>query len=169
MAPLNLYDISIPPMQHGFRSLQVILKKAEEHCDAQKIPHEEFLQTRLIADMLPLVFQIQTCSNTAKYIPVRVTGAENVAMEDNETTFEQLQTRIERTIEFLDKSKREDFEGKEDVEVLFRDWKFTGLNYLTQFAIPNFYFHYTTAYNILRMKGVSVGKLDYLGNKKQWT
>ena len=84
-------------------------------------------------------------------------------MEDKEATFEQLQARIAQTLEFLESTKRQDFEGKEETEISFREWKFTGLHYVTLYAMPNFYFHFATAYDILRMKGVSVGKRDFLG------
>ena len=163
MAPVNLYDISVPPIKHALHSLRAILKKAEDHCNEQKIPHDDILQARLAPDMNPLTFQIQTCSNTAKFIPVRVAGAENVSMEDKEATFEQLQARIAQTLELLESTKRQDFEGKEETEISFREWKFTGLHYVTLYAMPNFYFHFATAYDILRMKGVSVGKRDFLG------
>ena len=146
-------------------NLSAILKKAETHANDKSIPHSELLEARLAPDMAALPFQIQSMSNTAKFIPVRVAGAENLPMEDNEKTFEELQARISKTIEYLNSVKREDFDGKEDVEVTVRDNKFSAINYLTTFAVPNFYFHAATAYGILRMKGVDVGKKDFLGKK----
>lgn len=134
--------------------------------------------------MQPLPFQIQTCSNTAKFVPVRVAGVENVAMEDNETTFEQLYERIDKTVAFLKSANAKDFEGKEGVEItLMQKFKFNGTlslgrflqekfdadsfhpgsSYLQLYATPNFYFHESMAYAILRKEGVPVGKLDFLG------
>lgn len=167
MASLTLYETTILPLKHTLHQLRVILQKAESWADSNGVPHSDLLQARLAPDMHPLTFQVQSASNSAKFIPVRVTGAENVAMEDNETTFEQLQDRISKTLAILEKAKRDDFEGKEDVEVTFRDFKFTGLSYVTNFAIPNFYFHVMATYAILRMKGVPIGKFDYLGRPQE--
>lgn len=132
-------------------------------------------------------FQIQTCSNTAKFAVVRVAGAENQVMEDTETTFEQLYERIEKTVAILKGANAKDFEGKEGVEVtVMEKYKFTGtffllihqicsgeaeadlpfpgLSYLQTYVTPNFYFHESMAYAILRKEGVPLGKLDYLGS-----
>ncbi len=165
MAPLSLYDIGVTPLIRTLNALSAILKKAETHANDKSIPHSELLEARLAPDMAALPFQIQTVSNTAKFISVRIAGAENVPMEDKEETFGELQARITKTIEFLNAVKREDFDGKEDVEVSMRDYRFTGVGYLTTFALPNFYFHATTAYGILRMKGVDIGKLDFMGKQ----
>ena len=114
--------------------------------------------------MKPLTFQIQSASDTAKFMAVRVGGLENERWEDNETTFEQLHERIAKALDFLRKVQPENFAGKEEIEVKVLNRQFTGVTYLTTFAIPNFYFHLTTAYAILRLKGVELGKSDYLGN-----
>src|SRR6202000_2692176 len=127
------------------------------------IPHSELIEGRIVADMNDLPFQIQTASNTAKFLAVRVAGVTNEPWDDNEKTFEELQGRITKTLKFLENTKREDFEGKDTSEVNWRDMKFSGLNYVNNYALPNFFFHATTAYNILRMKGVEVGKADWLG------
>ena len=163
MAPLNLYDIGVTPLIRTLNALSAILKKAETHANDQGIPHSELLEARIAPDMAALPFQIQSMSNSAKFIPVRIAGVQNLPMEDNEKTFAELQARITKTLEFLNAVKREDFDGKDGIEVTVRDLKMTALDYLTTGALPNFYFHATTAYDILRMKGVNIGKKDFLG------
>lgn len=165
--PVSLYDLSIPVFIRGLNNLAAFLKKAEDYANEKQIPHSELLNARLVDDMAALPFQIQRVSDTAKGVAVRVGGAESVVMEDTETTFEDLQTRISRTIDFLNRVDKGAFEGKETAEVVLKlksvDRKFTGETYLLKFALPNFYFHVTTAYAILRHKGVPVGKMDFLG------
>ena len=165
--PVSLYDVSIPVFIRGLNNLAAFLKKAEDYANEKQIPHSELLNAKLIDDMAALPFQIQRVSDTAKGAAVRVGGAENVVMEDTETTFEELQTRISRTIDFLNGVDKGGFEGKETTEVVLKlrsgDRKFTGETYLLNYALPNFYFHVTTAYAILRHKGVPVGKIDFLG------
>ncbi|KIX96283.1 uncharacterized protein Z520_08061 [Fonsecaea multimorphosa CBS 102226] len=164
MAPLNLYDTAIIPIVRTLRNLSRVLKKGESYADAKGIPHSELIEARIAPDMHPLPFQVQTCSNAAKFLAVRVAGVENVPWDDNEKTFDELQARITKTLDFLDGVKREDFEGREaNHEIAFHGMKLTGLDYANEFALPNFYFHAVTAYNILRMKGVEVGKKDWLG------
>jgi hypothetical protein len=117
--------------------------------------------------MAPLSAQIQRVSDTAKGFAVRVGGVENIVMEDNETSFDELQARITKTIDFLKSVPTDAVNGKETASIVVKfpnaEMNFTGLNYAQGFAIPNFYFHMTTAYAILRMKGVPVGKMDFLG------
>ncbi|OCK98797.1 uncharacterized protein K441DRAFT_654169 [Cenococcum geophilum 1.58] len=165
--PVSLYDLSIPVFIRGLSNLAAFLKKAEDYANEKQIPHSELLNARLVDDMAALPFQIQRVSDTAKGVTVRVGGAENVVMEDTETTFEDLQTRISRTIDLLNRVDKGAFEGKETAEVVMKlrgeDRKFTSETYLLKFALPNFYFHVTTAYAILRHKGVPVGKMDFLG------
>lgn len=163
MPPINLYDTAIVPMTLVFHTLSKLLKKGEAFADAKGLSHTELLDGRISSDMKELPFQIQTASNTAKFLAVRVAGAQNEPWDDNEKTFEELQARISKTLKFLDNVKRQDFEGKEDVEVTLRGTKYTGLSYINEFALPNFFFHAVTTYNILRMKGVDVGKADWLG------
>lgn len=163
----SLYDVSIPPFIRALTNMKAFLEKARAHAAAQGWDEAELTGARLIDDMRPLTAQIQRATDTAKFLAVRVGGAENVAMADEEVTFADLAARIERTIDFLKAAPREGFDGKEDAEVVLTtprgDTKFRGRDYVLGFAIPNFYFHVTTAYAILRMKGVPVGKLDYLG------
>jgi uncharacterized protein len=163
----SLYDVTIPMFIRSLQNLDAIMKKAEEHAKANNLSLNDFTEARLAPDMHPLPFQVQTACNTAKFVVVRVGGQENVPQEDNEKTFEELHARIAKTLEILGKAKREDFEGKEESEVIYRDRKFKGLVYCTMFAIPNFYFHIMATYAILRNKGVQVGKMDYLGALSQ--
>ena len=163
MPPLTLYETALVPMVRTFQNLSKILKKGETFADAKGISHSEFLESSLALDMKALPFQITSASNAAKFLAVRVAGVENQPWDDNETTFEQLQERITKTLTFLEKVKREDFEGKEDVQLTMRGMEFTGLSYVNNFALPNFFFHAVTVYSVLRMKGVDVGKADWLG------
>jgi len=161
-----LYEISVPIFIRGLNALSHILAEAEKYAKEKDIPISEFIEARLYPDMLPLTFQIQASSDVSKSAVVRVAGTEPVVMEDNESTIEQLQGRIARTIDVLKRVKPEDFEGKEDKEVIVKartiELKFTGRNYFQHHALPNFLFHITTAYAILRSKGVPLGKRDYL-------
>lgn len=165
MAPFTLYDASIVPFIRTLRNLSAILKKGEAYADEKGISHAEFLEGRLIADMNPLTFQIQTASNTAKNLAVRVAGAQDVVFKDDEKTFADLQARIAKTIEYLEGIDRKIFDGKESYEFAAVGREFTGLSYVTGFGIPNFFFHAATAYGILRSKGVEVGKADWLGTR----
>lgn len=171
MAPLSLYDVTIPQMIHTLKALSSILKKAEDHTTTKHLPASDILDAKLAPDMYSLPFQIQTACNTAKFTAVRVGGVPNLEMKDDEKSFAELQDRITRTVEFLEKNvSREDFEGAEDKEVVMKvpgnEFKFTGQKYVNSFALPNFYFHVVAAYSILRMKGVEIGKFDYLGRQK---
>ncbi|KAK4987511.1 hypothetical protein LTR66_007577 [Elasticomyces elasticus] len=167
---LSLYDITIPVFIRGLNNLSAVLKKAEKYADEKGMPHSKLLEARLAPDMAALPFQIQTCSNTSKGAAVRVGGVEPTSMDDNESTFEELQTRIRKTIEILQGVDRKVFEGKEEKEVVLRaggaEYKFTGKSFMLDYALPNFFFHDTAAYAILRHMGVPLGKLDYMGFKE---
>jgi uncharacterized protein len=117
--------------------------------------------------MMSLVEQVQRASDTARFAAVRLGGVQNVAMPDREKTFEDLQARIASTVAFLEALAPAAFEGKTDAAVVVQfatgQRVFTGRNYLLSFALPNFFFHVTTAYDLLRHMGVPIGKLDYLG------
>ena len=127
------------------------------------------MNAKLIDDVQPLKFQVQFASNSAKAVLHRVAGHEWVTMEDNETTMDQLKDRVARTLKVLRdaEGKQADFEGKEQMEVTVpvpgREFKFTGAVYISYWVIPNFFFHITTAYDILRKEGVPLGKVDFLG------
>jgi hypothetical protein len=164
---LSLYDVSIPAFLRGFANLSAIIEKGRAYADEQGIAHEELLQARLIADMAPLTAQIQRCSDTAKGVAVRIGQVDNVAMPDTETSFDELQARIAATVAFLEAVPAESFDGREAATVTVKtaagETSLAGLDFVLGFALPNFFFHVTTAYDLLRMKGVPLGKLDYLG------
>lgn len=165
--PLNLYDLTIPLFIRALTNLDAQLTKAEQWAKEHSVSDSDLATGSLIADMRPLTFQIQTASNTAKNTITRIAGSAAVPMDDNEKTIADLHARISKTIEMLKAAKREDFEGKEAAEVKFvtggKEMVFTGLKYVQGFALPNFWFHVVTAYDILRSKGVPIGKMDFLG------
>jgi hypothetical protein len=164
---LSLYDASIPLFIRGFGTLSAILEKGRAFADEKGIAHSELLEARLIEDMAPLTAQIQRCSDTAKGTAVRVGQVANVAMADTEASFDDLQARIAATVEFLKAVPADSFDGREEATVMLPtpngEIPFVARDYVLGFVLPNFFFHLTTAYALLRMKGVPIGKLDYLG------
>ncbi len=167
MSSYNLYDGTVTYFISGLNTLAHILIKAEEHCKEKNISENEFMEASLAPDMKPLPFQIQIASNTSKNTLVRLISSEAVPMDDNESSFAELQERISRTITILKGAKREDFDVDANVEIKVPIGKmgeipFSKKGYVQNFALPNFYFHVVTAYAILRMKGVAIGKADFL-------
>jgi hypothetical protein len=164
---LSLYDVSIPLFLRAFQNLSEILKKGEAFAEENGLPHDDLLGARLFPDMAPLTAQIQRASDTAKFVAVRLGGMENVPMDDNEASFADLHARIDRTVTLLRSLPADAMHGKEETEVVLktRDQSvtFKGRDYLLGFAIPNFFFHVTTAYALLRHKGGPIGKMDYIG------
>jgi uncharacterized protein len=164
---IELHDITVPVFLRGFAAMAAFLEKGRAHADAAGIQHSELLEARLIEDMHPLPNQVQRASDAAKFTVVRIAGVENLPMEDNEASFADLQSRIVRTMEFLKSVPADALNGREgeriEVKLPNRTLEFTALDYVRGFALPNFYFHVTTAYAILRHKGVPVGKVDFLG------
>ncbi|WP_431312146.1 DUF1993 domain-containing protein [Sphingomonas immobilis] len=163
----TLYEQTVPVFIRNLTSIGKVLAKGEAFAAEKGIDPRELLDARLIDDMAPLTAQIQRMSDAAKGLAVRLGGVENVAMADEEKTFADLQARIARTIAFLEKVPADAFDGKEDAPVELatpkQTFTFTGESYVATFALPNFFFHMTTAYGLLRMKGVQIGKMDYLG------
>ena len=163
----ELYDLTVPAFLHGFASMAAFLEKGRAHADEHGIAHEEMLQARLIEDMHPLVYQVQRASDAAKFCAARLGQVESVSMEDNEASFADLQSRIARTIDFLKSVPADAINGREDATITIklpnRSFDLSGLAYAQGFALPNFYFHATMTYALLRMKGVPVGKMDFLG------
>ncbi|HEX8301931.1 DUF1993 domain-containing protein [Sphingomonas sp.] len=163
----ELYDIAVPAFLRGFTAMAAFLDKGRAWADEQGVPHEELLAARLYEDMAPLPSQVQRASDAAKLATARLAALEAPPMPDTEASFEELQARIAATVDFLKSVPREKVDGREDAEIVLKlpnnELKFTGRAYLTGFALPNFYFHVTAAYAILRMKGVPVGKRDFLG------
>jgi uncharacterized protein len=164
---LTLYEITVPVMISGFRNMSKFLDRGREYADANGIAHAALLNARLADDMMTLVQQVQRASDTARLAAVRVAGVNNIAMPDRETTFEDLQARISATVSFLEAVPAIAFEDREDAEVVAKlttgHHVFTGRSYLLGFTLPNFFFHATTAYDLLRRLGVPLGKADFLG------
>jgi hypothetical protein len=163
----SIYDASIPPMTRMFESLAKILDKAVSQAKEQNIELTTLLEARLAPDMIPFSGQIQIASDTAKGCAARLAGVEAPSFADTEKTFPELQERIAKTIAYLKSIGPEKLAGAETRTIVMKfptgEMKFTGQDYLTQFALPNFYFHATTAYGLLRHKGIQLGKRDYLG------
>lgn len=164
---LSMYEASVPVFVNALKNLSTVLKKGEEHAAAKKVDASVMLGYRLAPDMRPLTSQIQLASDNSKGPASRLAGVERPAFEDNETTFDALQERIAKTIAYLESIDRAKFDGADSRKVAFpvrgNDVLFDGDAYLLHFALPNFFFHVTTAYDILRHAGVEIGKLDYLG------
>jgi len=164
---LSMYQASVPVFVKMLTNLKGVLQKAAAHAQARKIDEAVLVNARLYPDMLPLSKQIQIASDFARGTAARLAGAEPPSYEDNEKTLTELIARIDRTIEFLRTKKAGEIDGSEAREIVRpvrgEPHKFSGLNYLLQYALPNFFFHTTTAYAILRHNGVEVGKQDYLG------
>ncbi len=164
---LSMYQASIPTFIHGLTSLSKILTKAEKHAEAKKIDPSVFINARLAPDMFPLSRQIQITSDTVKGYAARISGTEMPSYADTEKTFAELQERIAKTIAFIQTIDAKKVDGTEEnnihLKVGGREIDFTGQAYLLSFVIPNFYFHITAAYAILRHNGVDVGKGDFLG------
>jgi hypothetical protein len=163
----ELYDLTVPVFLRSFKAMAAFLEKGRAHADEHGIAHEELLTARLHEDMAPLTSQVQRASDAAKFAVARLAGVEPPAMPDTEASFAELQDRIAATAAFLESLPRDAIDGREDADVELktpgRSFHFEGRAYLLTFALPNFYFHLTTAYAILRHKGVPVGKMDYLG------
>ncbi len=161
-----MFDATILPLVHTLKSLSHILKKGEEYADAKKIEHSVLLNARLFPDMFPLTRQIQIATDMSKGAAARLAGVEIPAYEDDETTFEQLQARIAKTIAFIESIEPAQLTNAQtrDITITVRkiELKFTGQDYLLKWVMPNVYFHVTTAYNILRHNGVELGKPDFL-------
>ena len=163
---LSMYDISVPVYQHRLKALAACLKKGEEHAAALNADPEFLFNARLYHDMYPFSKQVQIACDHAKGVS-RLAGAEPPSFADNEKTFPELQARIARTLDFIATLSPAKFEGSENRDINFKignhELSFKGLDYIVGFGMPNFYFHVTTAYAILRNNGVNVGKRDYLG------
>ncbi len=163
----SLYDLTVPVLVRGLRNLSGVLEKGRLHAEQNGLDPQTLIDARLAPDMAPLSKQIQIASDTAKGCVVRLGELEPVSFPDTETSFQELQDRIERTIALLESVPREVIDGKEDAAVELRvgalSIPFTGQSYVLTFVLPNFFFHVTVAYSLLRHHGVPIGKRDYLG------
>jgi len=164
---LSMYQASVPSLIRYLKNISTVLDKGIAHAEAKKIDPAVLANYRLAADMFPLIRQIQIMSDGAKGCGARLAGIEVPTFQDTETSLEQLKERIAKTVAFLEGLKAEQFEGAETRDISLkagpRELKFKGVDYLFGFVLPNFYFHATAAYAILRHAGVEVGKMDFLG------
>ena len=164
----SLYDFTVPTLIAALGNLSKQLDKAAAYAEAKKFDANQFSDQRLIAGMLPLTSQVQICCDNAKGAAARLAGIDPPKHEDNEKTIAELKTRIAKTIEFMNTVRPDQFNGAETREIVLKfpslTLKFNGKDYVTKFVLPNFYFHATTAYAILRTNGVELGKGDFLGN-----
>jgi uncharacterized protein len=165
---ISMYQASAPRFVNMLKNLSALLDKAQAHADAKKIEPAALLNYRLFPDMLPMTRQVQIACDAAKGAVARLAGIEIPKHDDVEQTFAELKDRIAKTIDFVTSIKPAQIDGSEGKEVVLKlrgkEVKFTGMQYLLGFAYPNFYFHVTTAYAILRHNGVEIGKSDYIGN-----
>ena len=163
----TIYDASIPPMTRMIENLLKIIDKAVAQAKQKDTSPDSLLDERLAPDMFPFTRQIQTVSDAAKGCAARLAGIAPPSMPDTETTMAELQARLSKTVDFLKSVNASQLAGAEDREIVIKfpqgEMKFTGRDYLTNFALPNFFFHVTTAYAILRHKGFEIGKMDFLG------
>lgn len=161
-AATRTFKIMLPALAH-------VLKKGEADAIARKIDPQIFLNARLAPDMLPLIAQVRIAADTAKSAVFRLAGQEVPKVEDNETSFGELQARIARMIEMISAVPASAFEGREGATIVLPsrngDRTFSALDYLFGYALPNFHFHVVTAYAILRHNGVVLGKSDYFGRQ----
>jgi hypothetical protein len=153
-------------MSKMLRNLDGFLTKATAYAEARKYDTAVLVQTRLIPDMFPFVRQIQSACDSAKFAASRVSGKDAPSHPDTETTFAELSARIGKVVEYLGTFTAADFENVDGRTISLPRWEgksMTVIDYLVEHAIPNFYFHVTTSYAILRAAGVDVGKRDFLG------
>ncbi len=164
---ITMYQASVPVLARTLGNLSAILKKAAAHAEQHKIDPAVLLSTRLFPDMFPLTRQVQIATDMARGAAARLAGVERPVHEDTETTFEELQARIGKTIAFIESIKPVQIDGSEERTITLSlrgtEVQFAGQPYLLHYALPNVYFHVTTAYAILRHCGVPLGKPDFIG------
>ncbi len=164
---ISMYQASVPVFVKGLTNLKAILEKALAHAQEKKIDDTVFVNARLYPDMLPLSGQIQIATDMARGTLARLSGNEPPKWEDDEKTMPELIARIDKTTDYLKTFTAAQIDGTEGKAITRtirgNPMTFTGVDYLQQFSIPNFYFHAATAYGLLRHNGVAVGKLDFLG------
>jgi len=164
-----MYHASIPVFRQMLLALSDILGKAAAHAEAKKVDQVVLLQARLALDMFPLVRQVQIACDFAKSVPARLAAVEVPAYDESEQDIAGLQARIANTVAFLDDLSEAQFDGSEALEIVLRpgtpkEKTLTGRTYLLNYGLPQFFFHVTTAYNLLRHNGVEIGKKDYMGS-----
>ena len=164
---ISMYDFSVPVLTRGLTNMSSLLDKAGAHAETKKFDSIVLAQTRLFPDMHPLVRQVQIACDTAKGAAGRLAQIEVPKHEDTEATFADLKARVAKTLDFVktvNAAQLKDAESRA-IEIKFPSgsWKFTGIGYLTDFVLPNFYFHVGMVYALLRKSGVEIGKGDFLG------
>jgi len=165
---LSLYTASVPVLQQMLKALSDVLKKAEAHATAKGIEPNALLQARLYPDMFVLVRQVQIAADFSKGIVSRLAGKEVPSWSDSEVSFADLQTLIAKALDYTAEFDAQQFEGAETREIVLRpgtpkEKRLLGSAYLLHYGLPQFFFHVTTAYDILRHNGVEIGKRDYMG------
>ena len=165
---VTMYQASAPRFANTLKNLSAMLDKAQAHCDAKKIDPLALTGARLYPDMFAFARQVQVTCDTAKGALARLAGVEIPKHEDTEKTFEELKARIAKTLAFIETFKAAQVDGSEDKDLVIklgpREVQWKGMQYLLGFALPNFYFHAATAYDILRHCGVELVKRDFIGN-----
>lgn len=164
---ISMYNASVPVFKQLLSALNAILIKAEQGASNEK-KEDILLNASLFPDMFNFTRQVQIATDFAKGVTARLAGLDVPIYEDNETTFDELQARIAKTLEFISSVKPEEINGSEDREIITRpgtpkEKKFNGESYLLHYGLPQFFFHITTAYAILRNNGIEIGKRDYMG------
>ena len=164
---ISIYEASVLTYIRQLENFSEVLKKAQIHLVNKKIDEQVFVNARLFADMLPLSKQIQIACVFAKSSCARLASVEIPSFPDNEKTFDEFLARITKTVNFLKTFKAEHFASSAEKKISYSahgmDFNFIGRDYLLNFALPNFYFHFVTAYSILRNQGVELGKADFIG------
>ena len=165
---ISMYQASVPRFANILGNLSNILDKAQAHVDAKKLDGATLTTYRLFPDMLPMTTQVLIACDAAKGVVARLAGVDIPVYEDNEKTLADLKARIAKTVAFIKSVPQAQIDGTEDKEIVIKrgdkETRYTGMQFLLGHAIPNFYFHVTTTYNILRHNGIEIGKRDYLGN-----
>ena len=165
---ISMYQASVPRFANILGNLSNILDKAQAHVDAKKLDGATLTTYRLFPDMLPMTTQVLIACDAAKGVVARLAGVEIPVYEDDEKTLADLKARIAKTVAFIKSVPQAQIDGTEDKEIVIKrgdkETRYTGMQFLLGHAIPNFYFHVATTYNILRHNGIEIGKRDYLGN-----
>ena len=165
---ISMYQASVPRFVNVLGNLSNILDKAQAHVDAKKLDPAALTSYRLFPDMLSMTKQVQIACDTAKGVVARLAGMDIPVYEDNEKTLADMKARIAKTVAFIQTVTPVQIDGSEDKEIVIKrgdkETHYKGMQFLLGHALPNFYFHVTTAYNILRHNGIEIGKRDYLGN-----
>ncbi len=163
-----MYTNSVPVLKQMLTAMQAILATTAAEVAAKSMNADAFLQARLFPDMLPLVKQVQIATDFARGIPARLSGTDVPVFEGTETSFADLDALLTRTLAFIDGVDAAKFDGSEGKEIVLRpgtpkEKKLSGQSYLSSYGLPQFFFHVTTTYAILRHNGVAIGKKDYMG------